>query len=277
LKSSIQTLDSRSLYLRRLVVEALEGGGRGHVGPSMSLIEILRVLYDDFLQVRPQEPLWEKRDRLVLSKGHGCLALYAVLADKGFFPVEELRTFSHEESILGGHPERGLIPGVEASTGALGHGFPIAVGIALAARIRGAGHRVVVVTGDGELDEGSMWEAALYASKHRLANLTVFVDYNKMQCYGDITQVVDLEPLADKWRSFGFEAVELDGHNVSELGRLIARLPLHPERPAVVICHTVKGKGLPFAEGNPGWHYRFEFTPSDIAMMYEALDTGYGV
>jgi transketolase len=276
LKSSIQTLDSRSLYLRRLVVEALEGGGRGHVGPSMSLIEILRVLYDNFLRFRPREPLWHERDRLVLSKGHGCLALYAILVDKGFFPAETLRTFSHEQSILGGHPERDFVPGVEASTGALGHGFPIAVGIALAARIKGSGYRVVVVTGDGELNEGSMWEAALYAAKHRLTNLTVFVDYNKMQCYGDITTVVDLEPLADKWRSFGFEAVEVDGHDVSELERLVARLPLRAEKPTVVICHTVKGRGLPFAEGDPGWHYRFEFAPSDIAMMYDALDVGHG-
>jgi transketolase len=242
----------------------------------MSLIEILRVLYDDFLRFRPQEPLWPERDRLILSKGHGCLALYAILADKGFFPLEELRAFSTEESILGGHPERDRIPGIEASTGALGHGLPIAVGVALAARIKDAGYRVVVVTGDGELNEGSMWEAALYAAKHRLNNLTVFVDYNKMQCYGDISTVVDLEPLADKWRSFGFAAIEIDGHSVSELESVVARLPLQPERPTVVICHTVKGKGFPFAEGNPDWHYRFEFSDGDIAMMYDALNVDCG-
>src|SRR5262249_45050630 len=152
-------LDERSVHLRRLVVQALAGGGRGHVGPSMSLVEILRVLYDDVLRVRPDEPAWPGRDRLVLSKGHGCLALYAILADRGCCPVETLSAFCAPESRLGGHPERGPVPGVEASTGALGHGLPIAVGMALAARMRADGVRVVAVTGDGELDEGAMWEA----------------------------------------------------------------------------------------------------------------------
>jgi transketolase len=264
-------LDERSLHLRRLVVQALEGAGRGHVGPSLSLVEILRVLYDDFLRFRPKEPLWPGRDRLVLSKGHGCLALYAVLADHGFFPLDTLETFASEESILGGHPER-RVPGVEASTGALGHGLPIAVGMALGVGIRGGDHRVVAVTGDGELDEGSMWEAALAASKHRLANLSVFVDYNRMQCYGPTSAVVDLEPLTDKWRSFGFEAVEVDGHDVAALRDVVGQLPLRPDGPTAVICNTVKGKGLPFAEWDPTWHYRFELASDEIASMYAALD-----
>lgn len=251
---------------------ALEGAGRGHVGPSLSPIEILRVLYDDFLRYRASEPLWAGRDRLVLSKGHGCLALYAVLADHGFFEVETLRSFASAESILGGHPERGLVPGVEASTGALGHGLPIAVGLALAARIKRDAHRVVAVTGDGELNEGSMWEAALAASKHRLSNLSVFVDCNRMQCYGATSVVADLEPLADKWRSFGFEALEVDGHDVVELRNVVTRLPLRPDAPSAVICHTVKGKGLPYAEGDPTWHYRFELSDEEIARMYATLD-----
>jgi transketolase len=265
-------LDDRSMYLRRLVLMALEGGGRGHVGPSMSLVEILRVLYDDYLRVRPSDPSWPGRDRLVLSKGHGCLALYAILADKGFFPVQELTRFCAQDSMLGGHPERGRVPGVEASTGALGHGLPIAVGLAIAARMRGRGARVVAVTGDGELNEGAIWEAALIAAKHGLDDLSVFVDYNKMQCYGDVASVAGIEPLIDKWRAFGFAAAEVDGHDVDALRGLVVRLPFRPGTPSVVVCHTVKGRGVPFAEANPNWHYKFGFERDELARLHEALD-----
>lgn len=198
-------LDERSNYLRGLIVEALDGARRGHIGPSLSLVEILRVLYDDFLNYLPEDPEWEQRDRCILSKGHGCLALYTILADKGFFPKSELRTFCQHTSILGGHPEKGKIPGVEASTGALGHGLSIGVGIALAAKIKKRPFRTVVITGDGELNEGSIWEAALACSKHSLSNLTVLIDCNKLQCYGPTAEVMNLEPLVEKWQSFGFE------------------------------------------------------------------------
>src|SRR5579862_478080 len=163
-------LDERSKYLRRLVVRALQGGERGHVGSSMSLIEIMRVLYDDILRVRPKEPKWFGRDRMILSKGHGCLALYVMLADKGFIPIETLDTFCRRDSILGGHPEAAKVPGVEASTGALGHGLSYGVGMALAARVQKRDSRVIVVMGDGEINEGSVWEAAMCAGKHRLSN-----------------------------------------------------------------------------------------------------------
>lgn len=264
-------MDSRSKELRRMVVEALEGGGRGHLGSSMSMIEILRVLYDSYLHVRADDPTWADRDRLVLSKGHGCLALYAQLSDKGFLPRAELRTFCKAESRMGGHPERAKLPGVEASTGALGHGLPIGVGLALAARIRNARYRVVVITGDGEINEGSVWEAAMSAAKHRLDNLTVFVDYNKLQSYGPTCEVLDLEPLADKWRAFGFETVEIDGHDVSVLEELVTRLPLAQGKPTAVICHTVKGKGFPFAEGQADWHHKSKLSAEEIAAMYECL------
>ena len=207
-------LDERSKLLRRLVVEMVEVERRGHIGSAMSLIEILRVLYDSFLHYRLDQPHWPERDRLILSKGHGCLALYAILADKGFFERNELRIFCKPESILGGHPERGKIPGVEASTGALGHGLPIGVGMAVAAKMRKQNHRIVVVTGDGEINEGSIWESALSAAKHRLSNLSVFIDHNKLQSYGPLREVIELEPLADKWRSFRFEVREVDGHAV---------------------------------------------------------------
>ena len=169
-------LDQRSRDLRRLIVRGLEGGGRGHIGSSMSLVEILRVLYDDVLRFKPDEPKWPERDRMILSKGHGCLALYVMLADKGFIPPETLDTFCRRDSILGGHPEAGKIPGVEASTGALGHGLSVGVGMALAARMQGRDSRVFVVMGDGEINEGSVWEAALSAGKHGLSNLTAIVD-----------------------------------------------------------------------------------------------------
>src|SRR5579862_3024026 len=265
-------LDDRSKYLRRLVVRALQGGERGHVGSSMSLIEILRVLYDDILRVRPTEPKWPERDRMILSKGHGCLALYVMLADKGFIPIEALDTFCRRDSILGGHPEAAKVPGVEASTGALGHGLSYGVGMALAARVQKRDSRVIVVMGDGEINEGSVWEAAMCAGKHRLSNLTAIVDYNKIQSAGPTREIQDLEPLLDKWRAFGFATTEVDGHDLSELRSVFRSVPLDHERPTAIICHTVKGKGIPFAEHDANWHHKAKVAPDVIAKMYEALE-----
>jgi transketolase len=265
-------LDERSRYLRRLVVRGLEGGGRGHVGSSMSLIEIIRVLYDDVLRYRPKEPKWRERDRMILSKGHGCLALYVLLADKGFIELETLDTFCRRDSILGGHPEAGKIPGVEASTGALGHGLSVGVGMALAARMQRRDSRVFVVMGDGEINEGSVWEAALCAGKHRLSNLTALIDYNKIQSAGPTREIQDLEPLADKWRAFGFAPIEVDGHDVTALRNLFRRLPLAGDKPTAIICHTVKGKGIPFAENDPNWHHKAKISADVMSKMYGALE-----
>ena len=265
-------MDQRSKLLRKMIVEGLEGGGRGHLGSSMSLVEILRVLYDSYLKFDPSNDKWEKRDRLILSKGHGCLALYAILADKGFIEREELKTFCRSEARIGGHPERGKIPGVEASTGALGHGLPMGVGMAIAAKLRKEDHRVVVICGDGEINEGSVWEAAMSASKHKLSNLTVFIDYNKLQSYGPTKEVLDLEPLADKWRSFGFEVIEVDGHDVNALEEVIKQLPASKEKPTTVICHTIKSKGFPYAEGKAEWHHKSNMKPEEIADMYKCLE-----
>ena len=264
-------LDKRSRELRRLVIQMIEGDRRGHIGPALSLIEILRVLYDSFLRFDPVNGAWLGRDRFILSKGHGCLALYAILADKGFFPKEYLPNFCKPTSSLGGHPERGKIPGIEATTGALGHGLSMGIGMAVAARIRRQRQRVVVVVGDGEINEGSVWEAAMSASKHKLSNLTVFVDYNKLQSYGPTKEVLDLDPLTDKWRSFGFEAEEVDGHDVKALERLMARLPLNPQKPTAVICHTIKGKGIHFAEGSGEWHHKSGISDEEIAALYSCL------
>jgi transketolase len=265
-------LDERSKHLRRLIVRGLEGGQRGHIGSSMSLVEIIRVLYDDVLRFRSHEPDWKERDRFILSKGHGCLALYVVLADKGFIPVETLDTFCHRDSILGGHPEHGKIPGVEASTGALGHGLSVGLGMALAARMQKRDSRVFVATGDGEINEGSVWEAALCAGKHKVSNLTVIVDYNKVQSAGPTREIQDLEPLLDKWRAFNFAPVEVDGHDVAALRKVFKQLPLAQDRPSAIICHTVKGKGIAFAENDANWHHKSKIANDVVAQLYAALE-----
>ena len=265
-------LDARSRYLRRLTVDALIGGERGHIGSTMSLIEILRVLYDSVLSYRADEPDWPARDRCVLSKGHGCLALYAVLADKGFFETAALTDFCRHHSFLGGHPERGKVPGVEASTGALGHGLSLGVGMALAQRMRGRAARVFVIMGDGEINEGSVWEAAMSAAKHRLDNLVAIVDYNKIQSAGPTAVIQELEPLTDKWRAFGFETVEVNGHDVTALEEVLGALPRATGKPTAVICHTVKGKGIPFAEHDPSWHHKSKLPVEVHADLYAALE-----
>jgi transketolase len=263
-------LDERSLALRRRLVDALEGGKRGHVGASLSLVEILRVLYDDVLRVRGDEPRWPDRDRCILSKGHGCLTLYALLEEKGFFGREELLLQCTPGALLGGHPDT-HVPGVEATTGALGHGLAIGVGFALAARMQKRPSRTFVVMGDGEIDEGSVWEAALSASKHKLSSLTAIVDYNKLQSYGAVADVMPLEPLADKWRAFGFAVREVDGHDVAALRQTFAALPFAGDRPSFVIAHTVKGKGIPEAEGDPKWHHKAFVDVETLTKLRAAL------
>lgn len=267
----VAELDARSIAIRRTIVKILHASRRGHVGSAFSIVEILRVLYDDVVRVDPRDPKWSHRDRCVLSKGHGCLALYAILADKGFFPESELWRFCKRDGILGGHPEH-KIPGVEVSTGSLGHGMSVGIGFALNARHDRADYRTFVIIGDGESNEGSVWEAAMCASKHRLNNFTVIVDYNKQQSYGSTFEVQDLEPFSDKWRSFGFATAEVDGHSVEELRAAFARLPLEPDRPSAIICHTVKGRGIPFVENNPEWHHKSTVTDDEIAILLAALD-----
>ena len=265
-------LDVRSKELRRLIVRMIEVDKRGHIGPALSLVEILRVLYDSFLKYDVSNPLWQNRDRFILSKGHGCLALYAILADKGFIPESELLNFCKPMGLLGGHPELDKSLGIEATTGALGHGLSLGVGIALAAKIKKQKHRVVVVVGDGEINEGSVWEAAMSAYKHRLSNLSLFVDYNKLQSYGPTKEVLDLEPLVDKFCSFGFHAVEVNGHDVEALSSLVQRLPMDSNKPTAIICHTIKGKGFPFAEGQSQWHHKSGISLEEISSMYACLN-----
>ncbi|MFC1646116.1 transketolase [Candidatus Omnitrophota bacterium] len=269
-KTQCSSLDARSLYLRKLIIMAAEKAKRGHFGGALSMIEILRVLYDDIMQYRPKDPRWKKRDRFILSKGHGCLALYAILADKGFFSIDELKDCFQKNSCLGGHPEIGKVLGIEASTGSLGHGLSLGIGMALAIRMQNNKSRVFVLLGDGELNEGSIWEAAMYASKHKLANLTTIIDYNKVQSAGTTKEILDLEPLVEKWKSFGFQTKEVDGHNLKELKKVFEGLPFKKDKPSAIICHTVKCKGIPFAEDDAKWHYK-RIDDAMIKKMYAAL------
>jgi transketolase len=265
------SLDERSRQLRRLVVRMLKAARRGHVGSAFSCIDILRVLYDDILRFDPLNPRWTDRDRCILSKGHGCLALYAVLADKGFFPKGELDRFCAADGILGGHPDANKVPGVEASTGALGHGLSIGVGMALHLRLAKSDSRVFVILGDGECNEGSVWEAAMCAGKHRLGHLTVLVDYNKHQAYGSTREVQDLEPLADKWRAFGLAVREVDGHDIKQLRAAFTSVSFDSSPPTAIIAHTVKGKGAAFAENNMKWHHKNKVSDQELDALLTAI------
>jgi transketolase len=250
----------------------LEASGRGHLGSAFSQVEMLRVLYDDVLRYKPDDPKWPGRDRFVLSKGQGCLSLYVLLAEKGFFPESELWKCGKSDGLLGGHPEN-KIPGVEASTGSLGHGLSYAIGFALNARYEKADHRSFVIVGDGECNEGSIWEAAMSAAKHKLSNLTILVDYNKHQSYGSTSEVLDLEPFGDKWRSFGMGVIEVDGHSVDQLRSVLLNLPVEPGKPSAIICHTIKGKGVDYVENNMEWHHKNRVSAEEIRSLLEALET----
>lgn len=265
-------LDARSIDLRKTIIRILESSRRGHIGSAFSLIEILRVLYDDVLRYDPKNPQWPQRDRCILSKGHGCLALYVILAEKGFFPEEELWKFCKADGILGGHPDYGKVPGVEASTGSLGHGLSIGMGYALSARYEGSDRRVFVVLGDGECNEGSVWEAAMSAGNHNLSNLCVMVDYNKQQSYDSTFIVQDLEPFVEKWASFNFAVTEADGHDVRKLRQVLSNIPIEPDKPSAIICHTVKGKGVDFVENNLLWHHKSKISDEEIRAFYSALE-----
>ena len=265
-------LDARSQDIRATVIRMMEAGGRGHLASALSIVEILRVLYDDVLKFDSANPRWAKRDRLILSKGHGCMSLYAILADKGFFPKAELDLFCKTEGILGGHPEYPKVPGVELSTGALGHGLPVGIGMAINGKIEKSDHRVFVIIGDGESNEGSVWEAALSAAHHRLDNLVVIVDYNKQQSYGTTAEIVNLDPLGDKWRAFGFGVTEVDGHDVDQLRQTLADLPLNTGQPSVIICHTIKGRGIDFVEGDLSWHHKSRVSDDEIRALLDGLE-----
>jgi transketolase len=227
-----------------------------HIGGCLSIADLLAVLYGSVLRIDPARPDWPERDRFVQSKGHAAAILYAVLAERGFFPVSMLERYCRDGSELYGHVTNPSLPGVEVSTGSLGHGLPIAAGMALAAKREGRAARVFALLSDGELDEGSTWEAVLFAAHHRLDNLVAIVDYNKIQSFGAVADVLDLDPLAEKWRAFRWGVREIDGHDLDAVAAAFAALPFEAGRPSVVVAHTVKGKGVSFMENDLGWHYK---------------------
>lgn len=249
-------LTKKAGEIRKSVLKTICQGGGGHIPASLSIVEILTVLYNGVLKVNPKDPKDPERDRFILSKGHAGVSLYAVLADKGFFDKKHLDAFGRRGSILGGHPDMHKVPGVEASTGALGHGFPFGVGIALAGKMDKKDYRVFVLVGDGECQEGSVWEAALFAPQHRLDNLTVIIDYNKLQAMDRLDEIISLDPLADKWKAFGWAVREVGGHDIDKLRNIFKSVPFERGKPNLIIAHTVKGKGLSFMENIPIWHFR---------------------
>lgn len=250
----IAALRDRATTIRRLIVEMLAEAGSGHPGGSLSAVEIVTALYfGGVLRYDPDRPEWPDRDRFILSKGHGVPVQYAALAEAGFFPHEELKTLRKIDSRLQGHPVQGATPGIEASTGSLGQGLSIGLGSALAARMEGKDYRVFVLLGDGECQEGQVWEAALAAGHFRPKNLVAIVDYNKFQLDGAIADILTLEPFAEKWRSMGWQVKELDGHSLPEVMDGL-EWALSQEGPACLIAHTVKGKGVSFMEGENAYH-----------------------
>ncbi len=226
------------------------------IGSALSAADILAALYGKVLRYDPQRPDWPERDRFIMSKGHACTALYAALAESGFFPIDWLDSYYQDGSFLGGHVTHKHIPGVELSTGSLGHGLGVGAGMALAAKRDGNPARVFCLLSDGECDEGSVWEAALFAPQHKLDNLVVIVDYNKIQSFGMVKDVLDLDPLADKWRAFRWATRELNGHDVPAVEDALLKVPYESDRPSCIVAHTIKGKGVSFMENTLLWHYR---------------------
>lgn len=252
---SVDQIRDKARRIRRAALTMAFEAQLGHPGGDMSVSDILATLYFGVLHYDPADPAMPERDRFVLSKGHCTGALYATLAEAGFFPESELATYMAPLSRLNGHPNRNYLPGIETNTGPLGHGLPVAVGMAIAANLSGAGYGVFVVTGDGELQEGSNWEAAMLAGHRRLGNLTLVVDRNRLQQGAGTEETNALEPLADKWRAFGWDVLELDGHDHAALLAALRLPPGGRERPRCIIARTVKGRGVSFMENDVNWHH----------------------
>ncbi|GLS00184.1 transketolase [Brevundimonas denitrificans] len=273
--------DTRALAirLRKHALRMTSRAKSSHVGSAFSMADIIAVLYGGALNVDPARPEWDQRDRFILSKGHAGSCLYAALMERGFFSEEVLDTYYGNGSILSGHVSHKGVPGVEFSTGSLGHGLGVATGMALAGKMKGADHRVVCVLSDGECDEGSNWEAFLFAAHHKLDNLVAIIDYNKIQSLASVAETLALEPLADKLRAMNWAVSEVDGHDHAAMTALFGRLPLEVGRPSMIIAHTTKGKGVSFMEDTVLWHYRtaqgdeFEAAMAELDAIEIALTT----
>gem|GEM_PF-77205 len=256
--------------IRRHIITMTGAAKSGHPGGSLSAVEIVVTLYWDVMRHDPARPDWPDRDRFILSKGHAAPVLYAALAECGYTPKETLNTLRKLGSIYQGHPDKRFLPALEASTGSLGEGLSVGIGMALAARLDGKDYRTYVLLGDGEIQEGQIWEAAMFASFRKVDNLCAIVDYNKLQLDGFVKEILDLEPLADKWRAFGWHVIELDGHDIPALQKAFAEAASTKGKPTVIIAHTVKGKGVSFMENNPKYH-GVAPTPEEVELALKEL------
>jgi len=263
-------LGRKAYQIRQKVIQMIYDGGSGHCGGSLSVADILTVLYFHILKIKPEEPLWPERDRFVLSKGHACPALYAVLADRGFFSESLLKNFRQVNNILQGHPEYG-IPGVEAVSGSLGQGVSVAIGMAIGLKLKGVNARVYAIIGDGEVQEGMVWECAMAAGHYRLDNFTCFLDRNCLQGDGKTEEIMYIEPLADKWRAFNWEVIEIDGNNIDQILKAIGWAQETKSKPQMIIAHTVKGKGVSFMENVAAWHGTAPPTDQELSIALKEL------
>ncbi|HHU85944.1 MAG: transketolase [Pelotomaculaceae bacterium] len=252
--AKLKELENKARILRKHIIKMTCAAGSGHPGGSLSAADIVAALYFHELRLDPSRPDWPDRDRFVLSKGHAAPVLYAALAERGFFPVEELLNLRKLGSRLQGHPDMRKVPGVEMSTGSLGQGLSAANGMALAARLDRRDYRVYVLLGDGEIQEGQIWEASMAAAHYKLDNVTAFLDHNGYQIDGPVREVMSPEPVAAKWRAFGWHVIEIDGHNLSEILSALAEAKTVRGRPTMIVAETVKGRGVSFMEGQVDWH-----------------------
>ncbi len=268
----VTRLEGIAATARQDILQAIANAGAGHTGGSLSVTDILTALYFRVLRNDPERPDWPERDRLVLSKGHASAGFYAVLAARGYFSREEfVENYDTVDSIFMGHPDRLKTPGVETSTGSLGHGLSVAIGMALGLKAKGPAAHVYAVLGDGELDEGQVWEALMYAGTHKVSGLTAIVDFNKLQLVGRVDETMALEPLVPKLESFGWKVVECDGHDIAELIAVLEAARDDADAPVIVLAHTVKGKGVSFIEDQVAWHARVP-TPEELEQGLAELE-----
>ena len=269
-QTSDDELRALARRLRSHSLRMISRAKTSHIGSCLSVADILAVLYGRVLRVDPKQPSLASRDRLIVSKGHAAAIVYAAVAEAGFMPVERLEEFARNGGQLYGHVTHGGVPGIEMSSGSLGHGLPVGAGMALTGKRAGEPWRVFGVMSDGELDEGSNWEAMLFAGHHQLDNLTIIVDYNKIQSLDWVEKTLRLEPLADKFRAFGWSVREVDGHDVKELTSALEMVPLDAGKPNAIIAHTIKGKGVSWMEGKVLWHYK-QPTPDELVTALEEV------
>jgi transketolase len=253
-QEQLSDLRRKARTIRGHIVRTVSNAGVGHVGGSLSETDILTTLYFHVMNVDPANPAWAERDRFVLSKGHGACGLYSVLAERGFFPRELLNSFGRIDSKLQVHPDMHLLPGIEMSTGALGQGISVAVGMAMAARMDGRSLRIYCLIGDGECQEGQVWEAAESAAYYGLDNLTVILDYNRVQLMGPLKDILEIAPVFEKWRSFNWNVIDVNGHDIAQLADAFEAALQYKGKPTILIANTVKGKGVSFMEGKSAWH-----------------------